>query len=185
MKQGEGVDISSLITAARNGERKAFEKLFAAYRPLLRRAVLLYSRPDSPFLGEDDLAQEASIAFYRAVMSFDLDREDVTFGLYARRCVNNRLLSAIRYAGRRGRYSETIPEFILSSSDPLEGFLAKERVQSLREGAESLLSPYENKIFTLLSAGGTAEEIASVTGRSPKSVRNAVCRIRAKLETLL
>ena len=80
---------------------------------------------------------------------------------------------------RRGTESEskTGPE-----SEPAT---AKERMENVKKAAESLLSPYEDRVFGLLCSGRSLKEIAALTGRSSRSVGNAVSRIRAKLASFL
>jgi len=85
---------ADLLLAAKNGDGQAFSELAAKYSPLIGAAVEKYRR----MCGEstDDLHQEALLAFYRAVKTYDTEKKGVTFGLYAKICINNRMISILR-----------------------------------------------------------------------------------------
>ena len=58
----------------------------------------------------------------------------------------------------------------------------RELGEKLISFAESSLSPYERKIFSMYVDGIKAKEISVVIGKSEKSVNNAIYRIRLKLK---
>ena len=69
--------------------------------PFLRqRASRFFSW--SPAADQDDLVQEAAIGFWGALSSYDPEKA-VPFGLYASRCVDNRLKSFSRSQRRKKR----------------------------------------------------------------------------------
>jgi len=174
----------SRILAARNGDREAFEALWEQYRPMVGKAVFLYCRTDALRPEAEDLCQEASIAFYDAVKTFDLSQDAITFGLYAKRCVRNRVISALRKLKERRAEGE---EVVLTdaSPDPLEQIIDRERYEALVKKIEGVLSGYEKAVYDHHVAGKRCGEIAKVLGRSEKSVENALGRIRKKLESIL
>ena len=57
----------------------------------------------------------------------------------------------------------------------------REKAVSLLENARKLLSEFEVKILGYYLDGLTCREIAETVGKSPKSVDNAVQRIRRKI----
>jgi RNA polymerase sigma factor (sigma-70 family) len=86
-----------LAGRAGRGDEAAFAELVRRYRGLLGTAV----RYRSAGLEPDDLRQAALIGLYFACRSYDPDR-GVRFAGWARRCVRQAIMNAIRWAhGRR------------------------------------------------------------------------------------
>ena len=175
----------SLLLEAASGSEKAFNRLAEIYSPLLRSAVFSMSSG----LKEQDveeLSQEALLAFHRAVRNYDPLYENVTFGLYAKICVINGLRSELKRLKKEESVPiitlDSIPDSDLPSSDPAE---TEDRAEELRRMIRSSLSDFENRVFWFYYAGMTCSEISEKTGKSPKSVENALFRIRKKLKKLL
>jgi RNA polymerase sporulation-specific sigma factor len=86
-----------LVGRVSRGDEAAFAELASRYRALLGTAARYWS----PALDEDDLHQAALIGLYFACCSFD-PVHGCRFAGWARRCVRQRILGAIRGAhGRR------------------------------------------------------------------------------------
>lgn len=181
-----------LLAAAREGDEAAFTALVEKYRPLLDSAAAQY-RGEVSEQDLEDLGQDALLAFHRAVRTYDPEDGRAGFGLYARACVNNALVSSIRRIYRSGAAEgdvlslddeamETIPS---SDTDPADAIIERENAAELRRRISAALSPYENKVWWMHFSGLSPAEIAGATGKSEKSVDNALCRIRRKLRQLL
>ena len=61
----------------------------------------------------------------------------------------------------------------------------QETTQDLRKRISDYLSPMENKVLDLYLKGKGYVEIAEFLGKSPKSIDNALQRIRAKIREVL
>ncbi len=174
-----------LILKARGGDSHAFSKLARIYKPLLSSLSQKYSSMCVE-CGEivDDFTQEAQIALFDAVKTYDKDTSSFTFGAYAKACVRNRLISLVRKikAGKRKRGELKIP---VSTPSPDDVYMTKELGTKLMALAENSLSPYEKKVFALYIDGKRASEISKHVGKSEKSVNNAIFRIRAKLKGII
>ena len=74
-------EVCELIVSARDGNQTAFTSLCNRYQGLIQASVNSYSSkiPEEIF-SKDDLSQEALLAFYRAVESYDMENDAVTFG---------------------------------------------------------------------------------------------------------
>lgn len=175
----------------RNGNEHSFSALFSDYAPLISSLVAKYIKDPST---EEDLRQEACIALYLAAMSF-CEEGGTTFGLYAKVCIKNRLISCLRKYGRvdsleaasediDAYYARTEP-YSSEEADPLNMLIVGEDFLSLRRRIEGALTPYENAVFTRYAAGCSYREIARALGKDEKSVGNAVYRIKKKLKSLL
>lgn len=173
-------NLYSLIWRLQTDDESAFEALKVQYEGLLHSQVsqVIGRIPNGEF---DDLMQEASLALFHAAMRFDLTQDDVTFGLYAKICIRNRLISVARRANK--------PKLPTTSLTADEEPSASERkaarrssFRELNEAAEVLLSSMEYAVFQLYLDGCSAAEIAKIMDKSPKSIDNAIYRMRKKLK---
>lgn len=182
-------NVSDLIRRVRNGDQSAFDSLAEHYSPLILSMTQIYSSLAAADDSEkEDVLQEAMVAFYRACLSYDLGEENVSFGLYAKICIRNRLVSFLRRHPNRAALSDDDKALERASgdaADPLEDILQKEDVSRMMAVINNELSPYEKKIFSLYTLGRTSDEIALSVGKTKKSVSNAIYRIRVKIKGLL
>ncbi len=167
-----------LLRAVKSGDDPAFVVLCETYGALIESMVASFRRscPDAEL---DDLRQEARMALYNGAMKFDLEQTKVTFGLYAKICIRNRLISV-----RRKHTSQSK----LKSKRNTQGLPAAESADrgrhspvTLPEEMLSLLSPFEKQVFALYANKCSYSEIAHELSRSVKSIDNAIYRIKSKL----
>ena len=184
-----------LTARLQNGEEAAYGILAERYRPLTENAVRRFGPSFSGMegdavWGEDDLRQCAALALYRAAMTYDPEEKgkNVQFGLYARICVNNALISELRRAKtdakRRTKKLEQ-EKHAARRADPLEQLVSSERYGSLTASIRSALTPLERDVFDLYMTGMSVEQIAGTLGRDSKSVSNALYRMKVKVKGLL
>ncbi len=183
--------VEVLLFRIKNGEQSAFEELASLYAPLIESMSTQFARSfaakaDSVAVGEQDLAQEARFALYRAAKTYDAEKKGVTFGLYAKICVRNALVSLLRRVSALARVShrETGVEG-MGGRDALSELLTAAETGALRERIREALSPYENSIFEQYISGMSVKQIALNGKRPEKSVSNALYRIRVKIKGLL
>jgi DNA-directed RNA polymerase specialized sigma subunit len=128
-------DIRVLIVAVRNGDQVAFATLLERYKPLIDAAVAKFSSDEAFSLYREDLKQEASLVFYNSILAYDLEQNEVEFGLFAKICIHNALVSVLRSLKRRTEEPiAQIPESLLTVQDfddPLSRMLERERLKSL------------------------------------------------------
>ena len=91
-------DLLSLLADVRAGKEAAFVRLTELYDALLRDRAAKFSRN---MYEAEDAYQEACLALYRAALRYS-EGEGVTFGLFAKICINNALASHYRKVNRRG-----------------------------------------------------------------------------------
>ena len=101
--------------------------------------------------------------------------------------MRNAMISELRRASSRRRRADRTGLDIASVPDrasaPDEDTM--ENLAALFSKNGDLLSPYEKRVFDGYMAGKPTREIASELGVDPKSVSNALYRIRVKLRGLL
>jgi len=118
-------------------------------------------------------------------LSYNMEQHEVEFGLFAKICISNALISQLRVLKKRQyeRLSGTSDEelFVHDSTDPSLKVLEQENLKALYSKIKSVLSDYEYRIWQLYMSGKTAKDIGNIVGRDERSVNNAIYRIRKKL----
>ena len=174
-------EIGALIVKCREHDDEAFAEVVGRYTPMMRKVI-------SGFLDlgvdYDELFSDACIALLSAINSFDLSQTEVTFGLYARRCVYNRLVDSVRERKGASRFVD-IDLDAVSVSGPESQIVRKESFEIILKKASSLLSDYEYKVLLLHIQGYKTSVIAKMLGKSPKSVDNAKFRLFARLREVV
>lgn len=176
-------EITELIIKIRNGDDGAFELLCVKYHALLDSMSGKYSNlySDGNDISKDDFSQEARLAFYNAVLKYNIEENKVTFGAFAKTCIRNRLISFLRYAGSKKRHKCDGGE-IITDNTPQDTVIQHELENKLLTLAEKVLSNYEMRIFKMYAQGAKAKEISAKIGKSEKSINNAIFRVRSKLK---
>ena len=77
-------DVNELINLVIAGNSEAFSVLVDRYNPMLKKILNTYTTDEMSKEDVEDLTQEELIAFYRAIINFDREQNDVEFGLYAK-----------------------------------------------------------------------------------------------------
>ena len=180
----------SLSDLARRGDRDAEEILVKRYNRLVRQLA----RPFYLAGGDsDDLIQEGMIGLICAVREYDGQRA-ASFRTFAEICIRNRLYSAVRAAARDKHtpLNQSVPLEMpffdgqsscfgaMAGENPEDLIIGRERVQDALSDVRKQLSDFEAKILGYYLDGLTIREMAKAVSRSPKSVDNAVQRIRRK-----
>lgn len=170
-----------LLRRTREGSDEAFEALAKMYAPLISSMASSFRATGAGAL--DELLEEARSALLKAALRYDSTQQKVSFGLYAKICIRNALISQRRKALCRARREERVP----TRRKTARGFYRVENTgeeQVLMARIETLLSGYEKKVLGEYVSGKTAAQIAAALGRDKKSVSNALFRIRTKVKTL-
>ncbi len=184
-------EIVSLIHKAREGSLDALDFLKSKYHPLIESQV---SRAYADYMSNqdrEDLYEEAVSAFVNAVCNYNCEESQVEFGLYAKVCISNRLITFIRKYNSTAAHGVTsldeISQFISEEgqTDPLQQVIEDEKIKALVDRIQSNLSPYEARVWWLYTSGLSAKAIADKVGSDVRSVNNAIYRIRKKLRQLL
>ena len=182
-----------LCVLSAGGDRCAEERLVSKYTRLVRSCA----RPFFLIGGDsEDLIQEGMIGLMKAAREYDGGKE-ASFRTFAETCVRNRLYSVLRAASRDkhiplnqsvsldtpffDRDSYTPGTQDLTQRSPEDFLIDREHTSSLLFGVRKQLSEFEAKILGYYLDGLSCREIAEAVGKSPKSVDNAVQRIRRKV----
>ena len=179
----------ALIVKVREGDQEAFASLLSLYTPLIESIISKFSVDEILSFQRDDLRQEATLVFYNSILTYDLDQTEVEFGLYAKICISNSLISYLRVLKKDAQraltdsQSETL--FIRDYEDPGARILEQEKLKALYSIIRNNLSDFEYRVWQMYMSGRTTAEIAAKVNKDEKSVSNAIYRIRKKLRALL
>ena len=202
MSRYETMTDEQLIRRLRGGDRAIIDYLMEKYKGMVRKeAKAMY------LLGgeSDDLIQEGMIGLFKAVQNYDADQES-SFYSFAKLCVTRQLYSAIEASKRKKHFPlntyislyesgeeekdgkavpliDTIePE---QENDPEALYFGKEYTEAFVEQLKENLSSLENHVLYLHLMGTDYKTIAELLEKSPKSIDNALQRIRGKAEKML
>lgn len=204
--QGKYQDMADeeIIALTRSGDDKAMDYLLEKYKNMVRQKVrtLFLIGGD-----RDDLIQEGMIGLYKAVRNYQPDR-DSSFFTFADLCVSRQMYSAIKASNRKknmplntyvslyapvftenGEEAEKSPlldNIILQNNiNPEELFIDKESKSVIEYELGRRLSSLEKDVLVLYLGGLNYVQIAERLEREPKSVDNALQRIKSKLSQVL
>lgn len=192
MGKFDNISDEELIARLRDGETIIEDYLMEKYKGLVcqkARAMFLIG-------GDiDDLIQEGMIGLFKAVRDFQPGRE-ATFATFARMCIDRQIYSAIQNSNRQkhlplnsyvslNQEDESSPIWELSVENPEEIIIDQETTRDLQQKISDYLSPMENKVLDLYLKGEGYVEIGRILGKSPKSIDNALQRIRAKIREVI
>lgn len=188
-----------IIQCIRQGNSDAVTYILNKYKGLVRataRGLYLIG-------GEsDDLIQEGMIGLFEAIENYKPDK-DTSFYSFARLCISRQMYSAISAAARKkhtplnsyisldpqeeddGQALFKVSEIKVSSISAEDMVLDRERTLWIEEKIQKVLSPLERKVLELFLKGNSYSEIASTLDKEPKSIDNALQRIKNKIKKII
>lgn len=199
-----GLTDEQVVIQIRNGEMLGIDYLLDKYKAIVKKkARALY------LIGgeQEDLVQEGMIGLYHAIRDFDPNKE-VTFQKFAQLCIARQMYTAIKASNRKKNIplntyvslytpvgdEENVLEDVISFMDvmmlkrtmnPEELVIDRENTAMLEEELLKRLSEMEIEVVKLYISGMKYTEIAEHLKKEPKSIDNALQRIRAKLNLIL
>ncbi len=178
--------VRELVRRAQEGSDDACRALRQKYRPLLESSVARFASADLTMQERADLHEEADRVFLGAISTYDSEQDAVDFGLYARICLRNGLISEWRRMESRRRTlsvgdAPSVDSADSAPDDPAVHLMAEESFRTLCGEIRSHLSDFENRVWWPYATGVPVAEIARDIGCDERAVHNAVYRIRRKL----
>ena len=179
-----------LVTLAQKGDKQAMEEL------LIRHAGLVRGCARGFFLigGEtEDLIQEGMIGLYGAIGDYRQDETASSFKNFAYLCISRRIIDAVKTSARKKNSPLNDATLIglgaekeLSAySNPEDWLILRDDRREFRQKMSGVLSDFEFKVATMYMDGMTCAEICEATGKTAKSVDNALQRSKKKLQEVL
>ena len=177
-----------LVARYQHGDRQALDEL------MLRHSGLVRSCARGFFLvgGEtEDLIQEGMIGLYHAIQDYKKSEDSSSFKNFAYLCVSRRIIDAVRSATNKKNASaqyflSALPyETVGSGLSPEDMLILSDERKEFRQKMSKTLSDFEFKVTTMYVEGMSSREICDTTGKTAKSVDNALQRSKRKLQQLL
>ncbi|MCI6638699.1 MAG: sigma-70 family RNA polymerase sigma factor [Bilifractor sp.] len=189
----EGIPDESLIARLRSGETGIEDYLLEKYKRTVRSlARELYLAGGD----REDLLQEGMLGLFKAIRDYDPD-ENASFRTYANLLISRQMYTAVLSAGRQkhrplnssisiSELQESQKDAELGAADSPENILIDfENARSLREEIDQTLSKMEKEVLDCYLDGMDYHQIAGKMNRTPKSIDNAIQRIRGKVQRIV
>lgn len=183
----ETLSDEQLCAACQTGNRNAEEILAARYHWLVRSVARPYFLAGGD---SEDLLQEGMVGLIKAMREYD-PQQTASFCTFAEVCIRRRLYTVLKSAssGKHQPLNQAIPlnpsffdvSLAFAQVDPEVLLIDREKTAGLLEYTCKQLSAFEAEILGYYLDGLTCREIAETVGKPPKSVENAVQRIRRKI----
>ena len=176
--------IEAMAEKIRSGDYNDFGKLLqlCAYIP---KSVL--SEAQKLGYENEDIYQESVVAFLHALHSYD-GKKEAGFRTFASVCIRNHITSILR-TGQRPKNSAMVDYVpiddidLASKSEPETDWIEKETFFNMKKRIFEVLSEFELEVLRFYLGGLSYKDIAEKTGKTEKSVGNALSRVRKKLRT--
>ncbi len=160
-------DDDSLVSAARDGDRAAFGRLYDRYARMVH-GILLSRVPPREV---DDLVQEV---FLLALRQLHALRDISRFGAWLATITRNRANDYFRRAIPDGKLTEPVSENQAESRT--NNHATEQEAAMILAVVRALPEPYREPLILRLVEGMTGPEIARRTGLTHGSVRVNLCR---------
>ena len=193
-----------IVSRIQNGDQPAIDYLLEKYKHLVRnKAKALY------LIGgdKDDLIQEGMIGLYKAIRDYQFNKDNSFFS-FADLCISRQIYSAIKASNRKKNIplnnyisldtpaygenndvdeKETLVDIIHQKyvSNPEELVIDKENTSMIEYELVRRLSDLEKRVLDLYMQDLKYVQIAEVLGKEPKTIDNALTRIKKKLNQVL
>ena len=187
-----------LIELSRDGKDEVIDYLLDKYKGLVRR------KARTMFLvggDTDDLIHEGMIGLYKAVRDYDV-RKEASFLTFANLCIDRQIYSAINASNRKKHsplnsyISFPLLNFLndnvtnelymdkqnVNHRNPEDLYIDRENVLHIEHMLEKELSAFEYEVLKMYIDGADYIEIAERMDKKPKSIDNAIQRIKKKVK---
>ena len=191
----EAFSDEELIEKLRQGEDDITDYILEKYKPLVRKKTI------AMYLigGEtEDLIQEGMIGLFKAIRDYKPDK-DASFYHFAELCINRQLYSALEASNRKKHQplnsyislsEQEHPDAVAAEllvdkeSGPEQTVIEQEVWEEYKKRLAQKLSRMENQVLQYYLEGNHYIQIAEMMGKSPKSIDNALQRIRQKIRQM-
>lgn len=193
----KSMDEKDIIAQAKAGDDSSMEFVLHKYSYLAKAKSRAYFLAGAD---HEDLIQEGMIGLYKAVKDYNPDKTPLFFS-FAELCITRQILTAVKTATRQkhqplnsyvslnkpvhGEEERTLADilFLYSNWNPEELVISRETTLGLMKSITEKLSRMENEVLRLYLKGEDYVHISELLGKSPKSIDNALQRIKKKISS--
>lgn len=186
-----------LLNYISENNEEANEILFEKYKPLIISfSNKMYKYCHNKGLEINDLIQEGMLGLNLALKNYNQDKE-ASFYTYAKKCIERKIISLVISTCRlkhkalndsisfemKLNEDDTFEKLIEDNSyNPEEMIINLERENEIIEKAHTILTDLERQVFDLKISGFNYKEIATILDKSPKTIDNAIQRLKSKIK---
>ena len=195
------IDINSaeIINGAKSGDTDSLEIIFDSFRGYIRGLSNKYYIVGAD---KDDLIQEGMIGLFKAIRDYDFS-EGTSFVSFAAVCIKRQVKTALKLATRKkhiplnssvslqlSKFDDDEEKEIIDyfedkkEKNPEEIYINNETYAQLNRLLYESLSKLELNILILYNQHLSYKEISEITGKSAKSIDNAIQRIKRKMDQI-
>ena len=189
-----------LVEKAQNGDRRAADTLIDRYKTFVRVKTRAYFLVGAD---RDDIVQEGMIGLFKAIRDYSPDKQ-ASFKYFADICITRQIITAVKTATRQkhsplnsyislskpayeDESERTLIEMLSlrTSLNPEEIMIDKENLKFTEERIRKSLSEFELEVMEHYINGKSYTEIAQLLEKEPKSIDNAIQRVKKKIQKSL
>ncbi len=192
---------NELISYIFENNEEANEILYEKYKPLIvNMATKMISYSNNLGLEINDLIQEGMVGLNSAINNYS-ENKNVTFYTFAKTCIERQMITLIRTSKRQKHKflneslslesendkNEVNLEYFFGDDEynPENILVNMEEKKSLLKEINNILTPLEQQVFELKMSDFKYTEIAEILDKDPKSIDNAIQRIKIKIRKIL
>lgn len=189
-----------IVALSQAGDDEALEFLLMKYRTAVLKRARTYF-----LIGADheDIVQEGMVGLFKAVRDFNPEKQS-GFRSFAELCITRQMITAIKTATRQKHtplntyislnrplfdeeYEMTLMDILGEEAkvvNPEEIILNKEQYEDTEQKIKTALSQFERRVLSYYLKGKSYQEIGTILQRDPKSIDNALQRIKKKIDKM-
>ncbi len=196
MKNYSQMSDNELVILAQKGDNNAMEELIGKYKNLVKGKSRTYFLIGAD---RDDIIQEGMLGLFKAIRDYKDDKQ-ASFRSFADLCVTRQLITAVKTATRRKHtplnnyislnkpvYEDETERTLIDhlsmrhNSDPEVILIDNENYDITNQKIKDMLSSFEYEVLEKYINGQSYNEIAIIMNKPPKSIDNALQRIKKKV----
>ncbi len=190
------VELNETAKLAADGNVEAIEYIVNSFGGVIKAKAKSYHING---IESEDLVQEGMIGLIKAIRTYSDDR-NASFRTFAELCVTRSILSAVKAACAKKNIPlnsyvsiyreindpEGAEHYLIdelndeNGKDPIEDIIRREEINETSRRLTKELSDFEMLVLSKYMEGKNYRQIAEETGRTPKSIDNAIQRIKQK-----
>jgi len=179
----EELEDEKVVLICQAGDMEAVDYIFNKYKNLVKKKAREYY-----IIGgdHDDLFQEGMLALWDAIKGYK-EGAGASFYTFALLCITRRLINVVKHdntcnSSVLNTFSniDDVEDEVGYEQSPEDYFFGKLDEKAVMDAIESALSSYEVKVFKLYIEGYDYVDIAKILDKTPKSVDNAMQRLKGK-----
>lgn len=179
-----------LVKKAKQKDEASIVKLLRKYDPAIKKvSMYFFTKFKNIPLSFDDFKQDATIAFLKAVSTYN-EEKNKSLLYFANTCMMNKLTSLVRSERKKDNIislDETIEDNSSSKVIPCSPVTSQEEYEKLawirnfRDTINNILTTEQKGVWELYLQGFSYEEIAEKTGLTKKKVDNTILACKKKI----